>query len=49
MNPHPLIRQFVANAKRKGAVTYSGESFAVARWDNGDRAELRVDRPKPVK
>ena len=40
---HPLVRRFVANARREGAATYAGKSFAVARWGKGKRAEIRVD------
>jgi hypothetical protein len=45
MKPHPLIRQFIANAKRKGVAIYAGKNFVVARWENGDSVELRVDIP----
>jgi hypothetical protein len=43
-NQHPLVRRFVCNAERKGAATYAGESFAVARWEDGKRVEIKVDR-----
>ena len=45
---HPLIREFVANAKRAGAAIYSGVTFAVASFGNGKRLEIRVDQPKPA-
>ena len=43
---HPLIKQFVQNARRKAAATYAGERFAVGTWEHAKRVEIRVDPPK---
>ena len=42
----PLVRKFAENAKRQGAAVYAGKSFAVAQWEDGKRAEIRVDKKK---
>ena len=42
-NQHPLVKAVADSARRKGAAVYAGNSFVVAKWENGDSVELRVD------
>jgi len=39
--PHPLVRRFADNAKRQGAATYAGDSFAVATRKDEKRVDER--------
>lgn len=45
-NQHPLVKEFASACSCKGATIYAGKNFLIARWDNGDRIELRVDAKK---
>ena len=41
---HPVIRRYVAEAKRRGLAVYHGETFAIISCGKGRRIEVCVDR-----
>jgi len=41
---YTLIKSLVDRYRNMGAAIYSGKTFMVATWENGERLEFRVDR-----
>lgn len=46
MKQHPLIKRFADRCRQRGASIYVGRNFLVARWESGDRFEVRVDEKR---
>jgi hypothetical protein len=43
MKQHPRIKALITRYRSFGAAVYAGKSFMVAKWENGETLEFRVE------